>query len=867
MISWVKFWRNRFVHVHVTRYSSYIAISIAAIGLIILSVLGYFVQSKLSQISAAQNDNTTWVVAQLQVDYLNLTAAVQDAMLATDDADQRDIAVHAIRSFDIYYSRISVVRARLVTLEQRIDLPDNLSRALRILTVARTEIAETIDSAPAPELVNFQRVSAELEELHRPIRDLTVTALQSSTELSLIEFESQRSMIYIFLSMAIVMVVLLSFIGIIAVSLSRDLTRRNHEVTLAGAMLRSVVDSSLDAIIVTDVRGEIQNCNASAISLFGFQDDSLIGRNLQELLVRKRSSDIVSAELQTVAQGYKGRLIDNGRARMICKRANGEEFVAEVAAVSNRTADRQTTIVAFIRDITQKAAAEKLERQAKLAAERTARSKERFHAIMSHELRTPLHGIIAALDLMRDLNLSDDAARLMTAARVSADGAVQQIEEALEASFLDADARTGTATEDVFDPVAIMQAIVQQMGPAAQIQKSHIVTDTASWSRQQIIGHTRAFHYALVNLVRNATKFTSHGKIVVRMKPSDSQSGYLRVEVEDNGIGIAPEDQLRIFEDFESGSADSNFHISGTGLGLGIVQKAVAAMNGTLGLESKLHKGSIFWFEVPARQSDVALVHPVQHKAICKGLKSLVVDDNDINRFVLDQMMQRLGCHVETASTGSDAVNLAQNHNFDLILMDLNMPGMDGHTTIKHIREYGASRHARIFIVTAHIGVHELARAPNDQHDGILLKPVTLGSLISALTENSRSVASGPARVEAAEHRVNLIDDAAVAALEDVIGRKKTQDLMSRALTDTDDALHAAQNRGQDSHVAAAEKAHYALGSLRFIGAIALGNAMSELEDALRAVEEDILDSLVAKNWFLHSQTEIHLKAVYSDVA
>lgn len=334
--------------------------------------------------------------------------------------------------------------------------------------------------------------------------------------------------------------------------------------------------------------------------------------------------------------------------------------------------------------------------QAKMAAETASRVKSEFLANMSHEIRTPLNALIGLSHLLLDGGLKthqkDYIARIHATSR-SLLGLLNDIldQAKIESGQLRLESVSLSPAEllerarGLFEIQALEKGISLEFMPASNLP-------------QQLVGDPMRLQQVINNLVGNALKFTAHGSVQVVVECFDQSvdAASLRFMVRDTGIGLDSAQAQRIFSPFEQADASTTRRYGGSGLGLAIARQLVDLMGGEIGVDSQLGRGSRFWFTVRLRKSSVAQIQPVSSIPAVPAwtapslavARVLLVDDNAINRLISQNYLERLGLQVETAASGSLAVELASSQHFDVILMDLQMPEIDGFEAAQAIRRH-----------------------------------------------------------------------------------------------------------------------------------------------------------------------------------
>lgn len=823
-----------------------VALVFGLLGFAVLLWSEQVVESELYDLRETQTDNSTWVVVQLEIDYQNLRWALRDAAEYPKGAVPEDIAETAMRYFDIFYGRVTNSEARLAQIDEMAVLPERINEPRKRILAVRDEMADIIDAAPDPTSIDFANLLARLEELHGLPRVVSVDAQQSIVKLSSDRFERQMSLQRYFLIISVMMVAVIFIVCGISLVMARDLSRKNTQISRISSMLQRTFDASHDAIIVSNAKGDITFSSLAAEKLFGTPDSTLVGKRMQDVVIPKRFLPTFQDEMRCLTSHRRGKIVDQGCIRTVCRSPHVGLFSAEITAVSDTDSNNQPVIIAFVRDVSARTKVERLQRLARLEAEQLARSKEQFIAVVSHELRTPIHGIIASLDLLTDHEMSPAVKSLISVAQRSADITRDLVEEVLEAAHLQSD--TPTDPTEAFDPKAVVMGIAQLMESVAHPKNTDIVLDKGDWPSGKILGRQRAFRYALRNLVSNAVKFTSNGTITIRLKSGTTHPDWMRVEVEDTGPGISPADHGRIFNDFESIDQTPGANITGTGLGLGIVRRSVNSLGGELGLESELGKGAMFWFEIPAifstkeeedspDPSRSTAPKRVEKAEPGSAGKAIIIDDNSTNRFVVEKMMERLGYEVVSFASGKPAVLRSRDTKFDVILTDINMPGMSGYEVLRSIRDGGASAQAMVVAVTAQgtAGVSELDDGL--QFDGVLSKPMTHDDLADMLSarRDEQSTSKGDDTTEGESDL--LLNPQTIDELVEMLGTEHTQKIITRAFDDAEAALTRVLEGKAEACEDVADRVHHALGSLGFIGADRLNEALRELENLLRQTD------------------------------
>lgn len=373
--------------------------------------------------------------------------------------------------------------------------------------------------------------------------------------------------------------------------------------------------------------------------------------------------------------------------------------------------------------------------EARQAAEHAAGTKARFLASMSHEIRTPLNGVIPVSELLLETDLNDSQRKHVETIRRSGSALLSIVNDILDISKIDAGAYV--IRPSAFEPARLVEDVVDILKVRADAQSTRLVADIAPEARSRFVSDDDRVRQVLVNLVGNAVKFTQDGEVRVEAGIVDrqDQAPLLRVDVTDSGIGIPAEDLSRIFESFSQVEGGYARRFEGSGLGLFICKTIVEALGGQIGVESEVGKGSRFWFEIPVERATgdqrkstepSGLKERAAARKNGKVQKVLLVDDNEINRIVGKAMLDDLGLETALAETGEEAVAAVRDGDFDLVLMDVQLPGMNGLSATREIRGLaGKKGDIRVVALTGSVYADERDACLEAGMDGYLSKPLS----------------------------------------------------------------------------------------------------------------------------------------------
>ncbi|MEY1557879.1 ATP-binding protein [Yoonia sp. R2331] len=680
-----------------------------------------------------------------------------------------------------------------------------------------------------------------LEAMSAEIRPVVRRLANSGLEQFAITADNQR--LAVARTMTQLATVLASLIGALAFLvyyLNRMNNRavvREREQKLTADRMNTVIGTSLDGVIVSNEEGKIIEFSPAAEAIFGHNHEDVLGKEIGDVIVPDHLRDAHDAGMERMRQGGQKRVVGKGRVTLEAKRANGEHFPVELA-IQSAVTDEGEMFIAFLRDISKRVAAQEelvAARDKALAGEKL---KTDFLATMSHEIRTPLNGLLGNMDLLRDTKLNSAQNRYMRNMETSGRLLMSHISDVLDITRYDA-GKLNTRSEPV-NVSALLQDIIDSQSSMAAANETTLdwgwEGDPLNWIKSD---HDRLQH-VLMNLIGNAVKFTKRGKVSLTAHSHRADDGHsITFEISDTGPGISPELADRIFDDFVTGNTAYDRDVGGTGLGLSIAKRFVSALNGKIWLESREGEGSNFFVDLPVTLADPGK-EPSQDNVtteVMGQLNVLLVEDNEINRVVAREMLELDGHKVTEAHDGQQGVHLAHVTKYDLILMDISMPIMDGRTATRSIREgNGQSAKSRIVALTANAMAEEQEDFIADGMDGILTKPLTKAALRQVLQSGHRQTPIDGVIIVDAKHAFET---------KDALGEEAYGKLLTRLAGEVDDLIDWLETAERPDRSDIASRAHKVAGSAAVFGAVALREHLKNIEAAAKAGEDSNVLNLI----------------------
>ncbi len=514
------------------------------------------------------------------------------------------------------------------------------------------------------------------------------------------------------------------------VGIGRDITAQKNiesELTREKQFFEALNQTSPAAVVVLDPREDIITCNPAFERLYGYKCEDIVGKNLDSLLNTPETMEEASTYTQ---QSKTGAVHAISRRR----RNDGSSVDVEIFGVPVFAGEEKIGTLAIYHDISELI-------KARREAEQANRAKSEFLANMSHEIRTPMNGVIGMLELALDTPLNAEQKDYLQTAMQSADALLVLLNDILDFSKIEAGK---LELEKInFNLRTMIEEVAYTLAKRAQDKGLELACLIHPELNSDLVGDPGRIRQILWNLIGNAMKFTHQGEIVVRAEPMQQTEtrAIIRFSVEDTGIGIPLERQAAIFDRFIQADGSTTRKYGGSGLGLAISKQLVEAMGGKIGMESQPGIGSTFWFQIEFEKQPSAKrgTAPLQlGSGFVEGARILGVDDNQTNRLVLTRMLEGFGCNVDTVASGNKAIEVLRNakHSgvpYQVVLLDMQMPGMDGEQVARAIKSDPLIRDSKIIVLTSMGQRGDATRLEALGCAGYLLKPVKLQMLFDAL--------------------------------------------------------------------------------------------------------------------------------------
>ena len=622
--------------------------------------------------------------------------------------------------------------------------------------------------------------------------------------------------------------------------MGKDLQR----TTVSKEYVESIINNMTDSLTVVTPSGVISGVNQATCDLLGYRENELVGKPFEFLFsdsMNNKSASLLDRLKKEHAITGMDVLFETVQGKQIPVNFSGSVMAAKNGEV--------TGIVCVAQDITERLAAQKQLEEAKETAESASRAKTQFLTSMSHEIRTPMNGVLGMIELLLETDLTEKQRNFAGTVRKSGELLLNIINDILDFSKIESkkmqleriDFNLRQTVEDTVELLA-ERAFSKELDLTLLIENDIPAVVGGDPTRLQQI---------ILNLTSNAIKFTDQGEVGVHVATADKRTDgmTIRFEIRDTGIGIDSEIKDTIFNSFSQADSSTNRKYGGTGLGLAICKRLVTLMGGEIGLHSIPGEGTCFWFTTKfSKQAgdEKEAVYASDTHFEKYGAKILLAEDNKMNQEVAKNMLTKLGIEVDIVTNGAEAVDAAFRNGYDLILMDCQMPKVDGYEATQQIRarERALSSKDNLSITIIALTAHAL---PGDRErclaigmDDYLSKPFTVEDLRNTLGKWLGSTVTGTVPDTASEngssnHSDSPLDETVldnISALQQEGMPDILSELIEIYLKESENLIQTLSHSMEDNDAEGmARSAHSLKSSSGNMGAMALAELCKDMEE------------------------------------
>ena len=529
-----------------------------------------------------------------------------------------------------------------------------------------------------------------------------------------------------------------------------DLYKKNQELLVQAKQLKrlntdlkaqkllseyslSLIEASHDPLFTISSEGKITDMNNASVNVTGILREKLIGTDFFDYFTEPQKAREVYEKVfkkgfvtdsPLILRHKNGKLTDVLFNGSVYK--DDKENVLGVVIVARDVSDQKRIETELIEAKVFAELATLIAEEAKSKAEDAMKAKQQFLSNMSHEIRTPMNAIIGFTKVLSKTHLTDKQNEYFNAIKVSGDALIVLIDDILDLAKVDAGKMT--FEKSPFKIATSLSAMLHLFETKIQEKNLKLFENYDSKIPEVLVGDPVRLHQIILNLVSNALKFTSKGQITfsVDLIHEDNESVIIQFAVTDSGIGIAAEKINTIFENFQQATSGTSRLYGGTGLGLAIVKKLVETQGGSIHVKSQINEGSTFCFTLPfpktkAKAESETTIPKLDMEFV--NIKVLVVEDIPLNQLLMKTLMDDFGFERDIADNGKIAIEMLQNKSYDIILMDLQMPEMNGFEATEYIRNTMNSK-IPIIALTADVTTIDLAKCKAAGMDDYIAKPV-----------------------------------------------------------------------------------------------------------------------------------------------
>ena len=503
-----------------------------------------------------------------------------------------------------------------------------------------------------------------------------------------------------------------------------------QKLSQAQSKLETVMDSLIDGVCEIDLNGKIVFFNEGLRHILSCTEEDLTGKKLSEIV--QFSEATLQTEYGFSEALYTAEVIRDDSAMLGCAKMNPVPVSCVLSPILG--GGQLLGYVALLRDMQAQMDVQKQLHKAKELAEEVAMAKSDFLATMSHEIRTPLNGVIGLSELLKATSLDATQIEYVDTLGRSAETLLRLVNDILDFSKIESGKMV--LEKLPFSPGALMEDMTQMFKAQFVQKRIALVADVDDDLPETLVGDRHRLAQVLINLIGNALKFTQQGEVAVRFhahENSDHSRVIVNVEVQDSGIGISEEGQRNLFQPFMQADSSTTRNFGGTGLGLAISHKLVAMMGGNLQVRSQEGQGSCFYFQAEFEINTVQEEKTSSYTPAVKiedidlsQLKVLLVEDNKVNQLLAGKLLNKFELHYDLAENGEQAVEKMQQNRYNLVLMDCQMPVMDGYEATRTWRKQDAKHQLPIIGLTANALDGDREKCIACGMDDYLTKPIQI---------------------------------------------------------------------------------------------------------------------------------------------
>jgi PAS domain S-box-containing protein len=511
---------------------------------------------------------------------------------------------------------------------------------------------------------------------------------------------------------------------------------------------------------ITGLDGRLLRVNQAFCDIVGYESDELLKKTFQDIT----HPDDLAIDVAHVRSLLAGVRRFYRMEKRYLHRNGHEVWINLTASLVRGAGGAPVHFIAQVEDITQRRQLEVSLAQARDQALEASRLKSEFLATMSHEIRTPMNGIIGMTGLLLETGLDEEQRDTARVIQNSAESLLSIINDILDFSKIEAGKIRIEPVE--FDPRAVVEETLALLALRAQSKHIGLSCNFDANLSSRLTGDAGRIRQVLTNFVGNAIKFTEHGEVIVEVRALRTTATHetFRVTVRDTGIGITPEAQTKLFQPFTQVDGTSTRRFGGTGLGLAISRQLIEYMGGEVGFESEPQVGSSFWFELELARGSTGEAMPTiattrklvelpvaveatkPEQETSGGLTLLLAEDNSANQLVAQKLLAKMGHRVDTVDNGQQALARLAEQKYDAVLMDCQMPVLDGYEATRRIRAgtvAGVDPRIPVIALTAYALLDDRLKCLKAGMSDYVSKPVRPENLRAALVRNGLMVETG----------------------------------------------------------------------------------------------------------------------------